>query len=1012
MKLKFKQQKFQADAAQAVVDVFDGQSKGGSNNYLMDIGNVDWQMHYTEDSSFLGMANRKLDSFFDDDRLLSQIRGVQIENSIKPSEKLEGDGINLSIEMETGVGKTYTYIKTIYELYENYGRSKFIIVVPSVAIREGVYKSFEVTEDHFASLYGQRIRYFIYDSSRLSDISNFASDSNINVIIMNYQAFNASFKKNASDSARKIFRELDEFNSRKPIDVIAKTNPILILDEPQSLEGKATKENLKRFNALFTLRYSATHKHPYNMVYKLDAVDAYNERLVKRIQVKGISQTSLTGTNGYIYFDSINISKSAPTANLEIEVKYKSSIKRKMIRVEEGDNLYIKSNELEAYLDGFTVSQIDGRDNSIEFTNGDRLYAGDVIGHADEDVIRRIQIRETIKSHLEKERDLYFKGIKVLSLFFIDEVANYRIYDDDNQAQNGIYADIFEEEYDRVFSSFQLKYEGEAYVKYLENFKAGTTHQGYFSVDKKGRIKNTKGESADDVSTYDLIMKNKELLLDRDPKKSPVRFIFSHSALKEGWDNPNVFQICTLKQSGSNIRKRQEVGRGLRLCVDENGERMDENVLGDSVQDVNSLTVVASESYEEFANTLQSEYYEDSSGRVRKITPDLFEGRILKNVDGAIIEVDRDLALNIYDRLRDYKYVDNQKLTESFYNDRKDGVINLGEEFEGVQDSIVGILDRVYDRDIDIIDERAKNVYAKVDEDKLYSKEFKELWSRINRKTYYTVKFSSADLIENSIHRIDEKLNIQPIKYKVRTGYIDKMTFDKKEFKKNLKEVNESSDQTYETTSSTRYDLVGKIAENTQLTRKDVVRILSGIKEGKFLYFKRNPEEFIIKVSDIINEEKASRIIQRLSYNLLEDRYDTTIFTEAKNKGQLGKDAVESEKGLFDFTIYDSIVEKDFSEKLDTRDEVAVYVKLPSSFFISTPVGKYNPDWAIAFYEGDVKYIYFVAETKGSIDSMQLRPIEHAKIKCAEEHFKKISSDKFKFAPVSSFEKLMDIVSK
>ena len=1011
MKLKFKQQKFQADAAQAVVDVFDGQPRAGSNNYLMDIGNVNWQMHYTEDSTFLGIANRKLDSFFDDERLLSQIRSVQIKNSLKPSEKLEGDGINLSIEMETGVGKTYTYIKTIYELYKNYGWSKYIIVVPSVAIREGVYKSFEVTEDHFASLYGKRIRYFIYDSSRLSDISNFASDSNINVIIMNYQAFNASFKKNASDSARKIFRELDEFNSRKPIDVIAKTNPILILDEPQSLEGKATKENLKRFNALFTLRYSATHKHPYNMIYKLDAVDAYNERLVKRIQVKGISQTSLTGANGYIYFDSINISKSAPTANLEIEVKYKSGVKRKMIRVKEGDNLYVKSNELESYLDGFTVSQIDGRDNSIEFTNGDRLYAGDVVGHADEDVIRRIQIRETIKSHLEKERDLYYKGIKVLSLFFIDEVSNYRIYDDNNVAHNGIYADIFEEEYEKVFKSFQLMHGGDEYIKYLENFDASSTHQGYFSVDNKGRIKNTRGQSNDDINTYDLIMKNKELLLDRDPKKSPVRFIFSHSALKEGWDNPNVFQICTLKQSGSNIRKRQEVGRGLRLCVDETGERMDENFLGDSVQEVNSLTVIASESYEDFASTLQNEYYEESSGRVRKITPDLFEGRVLKKVDGTKIDVDKYLALDIYVRLIDYKYVDDYKLTESFYDDKKAGALNLGEEYNDYQDSIIGLLDRIYDRDIDIINERTRNVYARVNEDKLYSKEFKELWSRINRKTYYTVKFNSNDLIENCIARIDEKLNIQTIKYKVRTAYIDKMTFDKKDFKKNLKEVNESSDQNYETTSSTRYDLVGKIAENTQLTRKDVVSILSGIREDKFLNFRKNPEEFISKVSDIINDEKASRIIQCLSYNLLEDRYDTTIFTEAKNKGQIGKDAVESKRGLFDFTIYDSSVEKYFSEKLDTRDEVAVYVKLPSSFYISTPVGKYNPDWAISFYEGSVKYIYFVAETKGSVNSLQLRPIENAKINCAKKHFEKISDEKVKFAPIDSFEKLMDIVS-
>lgn len=1011
MKLKFKQQKFQADAAQAVVDVFAGQGKK-QNKYIMDIDLHEKQMTVGEDIDFMGVANQKINPILSADKLLSQIRKVQIDNSIKPSEKLEGDGLNLSIEMETGVGKTYTYIKTMYELYEKYGWAKYIIVVPSVAIREGVYKSFEVTEDHFASLYGHRIRYFIYDSSKLSDISNFASDSNINVIIMNYQAFNSSYKGNASEAARKIFRELDEFNSRKPIDVISKTNPILILDEPQSLEGKATKERLKDFKALFTLRYSATHKYPYNMVYKLDAVDAYNERLVKRIQVKGISQTSLTGTNGYIYFDSINISKSAPTANLEIEVKYKSSIKRKMVRVEEGDNLYIKSNELEAYLDGFTVSQIDGRDNSIEFTNGSRLFAGDVVGQVDEDVIRRIQIRETIKSHLEKERDLYNRGIKVLSLFFIDEVANYRLYDEDNIAQNGLYADIFEEEYDNVFSSFQLKYGEDEYIEYLENFSAETTHQGYFSVDNKGRIKNTRGQSNDDISTYDLIMKNKELLLDRDPKKSPIRFIFSHSALKEGWDNPNVFQICTLKQSGSDMRKRQEVGRGLRLCVDENGERMDENVLGDSVQDVNSLTVVASESYENFAKTLQNEYYEDSNGRARKVNPDLFDGRIIRDAEGQEKEIDKDFALKIYDKLRDLKYVDDQKLTETFYKDKKSGLIDLGENLKDYQDSLINLLDRIYDKDIDIEDARARNVYAKLRDDKLKSQEFQKLWENINQKTYYVVDFDSDELVENCIAKINAVLNIQTIKYEVRTGYIKQLSIDKKDFRKNIKEVNEESIEPYGVTSTIKYDLVGKVAKETQLTRKDVVKILKGISEDKFLNYKKNPEEFISKVSQIINDEKAVKIIQHISYDLLEDRYDNEIFTEANLKGQLGKSAISSEKGIFDFTIYDSDIERNFSKKLDGRGEVAVYVKLPSSFYISTPVGKYNPDWAIAFKEGDIKHIYFVAETKGSNNSLQLRNIEIAKISCAKKHFERISGDKVRYGVVSSFGELLDIVSK
>lgn len=1011
MKLKFKHQKFQEDAAKAVVDVFDGQMKS-TNPYVMDLGTINRQQEFGDNPDFTGWANRKLDSFLTEGRLLENIRKIQNDNFIKRSDKLEGDGLNLTIEMETGVGKTYTYIKTMYELYEKYGWTKFIVVVPSVAIREGVHKSFEMTEDHFAAEYGHRIRYFIYDSSRLSEIDSFASDSKINVMIINHQAFNKTLSKSASAADLKIFRSLDEFGSRRPIDVIAATNPIMIIDEPQSVEGPKTKKNLKKFNALFTLRYSATHKDPYNMVYKLDAVDAYNNKLVKRIQVKGITQSALTGTNPYIYFDSLNISRSAPTANLEIEVKYKSSVKRKMVRVEEGDNLYIRSNELEAYLDGYTVSSIDGRDNSIEFTNGEVLYAGDVTGEVDEESIRRIQIRETIKSHLEKERDLYHRGIKVLSLFFIDEVANYRLYDDDNEAYNGLYADIFEEEYERVFSTFQLKFGDEDYIKYLEKFDPETTHQGYFSVDNKGRVKNTGGTSKADVDTYDLIMKNKELLLNRDPEKSPVRFIFSHSALKEGWDNPNVFQICTLKQSGSNIRKRQEVGRGLRLSVDENGERMDENVLGGQVQEVNSLTVVASESYEDFAKTLQKEYYDESSGRVRKVNTDFFKGRTIADESGNPVEIDSDLANKIFENLILMQYVRDQKLTESFYNDKDNDRINLGEDLKEYENSIVALLDKIYDKEIDIIDERSKNVEAKIDDDKLYSKEFKKLWEKINQKTYYTVKFNSQDLVENSIEKIDTRLSIKDISYDVGTGYIERLSHKKSEIGKNIKKVNEESDTSYQVKSTTKYDLVGKIAKETKLIRKDVVRILKGIKKDKFLNFRKNPEEFIGKVSALINEAKAVQIIQRISYDILDDAYTTDIFTEANVRGQLGKNAIKSEKGLFDFTIYDSDTEKEFSKDLDTRNEVAVYVKLPSSFFISTPVGKYNPDWAIAFYEKSVKHIYFVAETKGSLESLELRPVEQAKIKCAQLHFDKISSGDVKYSVVDSFEELLRIVSK
>ena len=473
--------------------------------------------------------------------------------------------------METGTGKTYTYIKTMYELNKRYGWSKFIIVVPSIAIREGVYKSFQITQEHFTEDYGKKIRFFIYNSSQLTEIDRFASDNSLNVMIINAQAFNARGK-----DARRIYMKLDSFRSRRPIDVIAKTNPILIIDEPQSVEGKQTKENLKGFNPLFTLRYSATHKKDslYNLIYRLDAMEAYNKKLVKKIAVKGIAQTGTTATEGYLYLEGINLFKEkSPTANLGFEVKQSAGVKAVVRKVEIGHNLYDRSGLLEQYRDGFTVTNIDGRDNSITFQNGIKLFAGDVKGAVNEQQLRRIQIRETILSHIERERMLYFRGIKVLSLFFIDEVAKYKQYDASGNAFNGSYADMFEEEYDDVVNSLQLKIGEDAYISYLQSITADKTHAGYFSIDKRknqfvdGKVERSTRESVD-TDAYDLIMKDKERLLSF---SEPVRFIFSHSALREGWDNSNVFQIYTLKQSDAETRKRQEVGRGLRLCVNQEG---------------------------------------------------------------------------------------------------------------------------------------------------------------------------------------------------------------------------------------------------------------------------------------------------------------------------------------------------------------------------------------------------------------------------------------------------------
>ena len=567
MKLQFKHQKFQADAAKAVVDVFAGQPFL-THSYMMDKGKG--QIVWNEEETFTGWSNARIVPELSDGLILEHLQKIQRNNQIAPSPKLEGH-FNLTIEMETGVGKTYTYIKTMYELNKQYGWSKFIIVVPSIAIREGVYKSFQMTQEHFAEEYGKKIRFFIYNSTQLTEIDRFASDSSINVMIINSQAFNAKGK-----DARRIYMKLDEFRSRRPIDIIAKTNPILIIDEPQSVEGKQTKENLKQFSPLITLRYSATHRSDsiYNMVYRLDAMEAYNKRLVKKIAVKGITESGSTATEGYVYLQSINLSKAAPTATIQFDFKGATGIRKVTKTVGIGFNLYDNSGNLDEYKVGFVVKFIDGRDDSVEFLNGIKIYAGDVIGKVSEEQLRRLQIRETILSHIERERQLFHKGIKVLSLFFIDEVDHYKCYDAAGQPYNGIFADMFEEEYQDIIGNMQLGFGDDDYIRYLDAIPASKTHAGYFSIDKKGHITNSKlsdkkEKTSDDIDAYDLIMRNKELLLDRDPKRSPVRFIFSHSALREGWDNPNVFQICTLKQSSSDVRKRQEVGRGLRLCVNQ-----------------------------------------------------------------------------------------------------------------------------------------------------------------------------------------------------------------------------------------------------------------------------------------------------------------------------------------------------------------------------------------------------------------------------------------------------------
>lgn len=1014
MKLKFKHQKFQADAAKAVVDVFNGQPYQSGMSYLIDKGYTKSRQQEL-DEDFIGFKNAKI--VLDDNRILENIQTIQRNNLIKPSESLEGK-YNLTVEMETGVGKTYTYIKTMFELHKAYGWSKFIVIVPSIAIREGVYKSFQITQDHFMEEYGEKIRFFIYNSAHLNQIDQFASDNKINVMIINSQAFNAKGK-----DARRIDMKLDEFRSRRPIDIIAKTNPILIIDEPQSVLGPTTLAAIKKFNPLMTIGYSATHRIPFNMVYRLDAMEAYNKKLVKKIAVKGISVSGQSGTDGYMYLQNINLSKDkSPTATLEFNVKGANGIKKTTRIVNEGFNLYQQSGCLEEYK-GYTVSRIDGRaaSNFVELSNGIKIEVGEVLGSkTDEKQIRRIQIRETIESHLERERQLFYKGIKVLSLFFIDEVAKYKDYQEADE--KGIYAHMFEDEYKRIVDSYVGELGDNEYIKYLKSITPESTHAGYFSIDKKsGRSVNSEikrgATSSDDIDAYDLIMKDKERLLDR---KEPVRFIFSHSALKEGWDNPNVFQICTLKESSAIVRKRQEIGRGLRLAVNQNGDRMDASLLGEDVHNINILTVIANESYNNFAKALQEELAEVVTDRPKEVNVELFEGKVLISTNGETQTIDRKLAQKLFNNFVRQEYVDdNGCLTEKYYEAKKAGTLKFPDEIKDCNDSVIKIMDTIYDiKGMLPEDARKNNVDIKINAGALDKKEFLALWNKINIKSIYAVDFDGQELIDKAIQTLNSKLEVSKIYVKITEGsmksidskqaLIEGNAFETKPNKSKIEVI--SSEGT-----NIKYDLVGKLVDETGLTRECIVKILTGIEKCVFDQFKQNPEEFIIKATNLINEQKATLIVQHIAYTKIDGKdgvYNTDIFTEPTLKGKLGVNAITTTKNIYDHLLYDSTGEKDFAQHLEESQDVVVYVKLPKGFYISTPVGKYNPDWAIAFNKEHVRHIYFIAETKGSMQTLELREIEQAKINCARKHFTAISDNDVQYDVVSNYSELITKVMR
>lgn len=1020
MKLQFKFQQYQTDAVDSVVDVFAGQPKHDGISYRVDPGR---RRRTGEESLYSDSGLRNAEIALTGAQLLENVHKVQRSRNLPLSAKVEDSKAapgapNLDVEMETGTGKTYVYIKTIMELNKRYGWSKFIIVVPSVAIREGVQKSFDVTAEHFQQLYGTKPRSFIYNSSQLHELERFSSDAGVQVMIINIQAFNSSGKDN-----RRIYDVLDDFQSRRPIDVIKANRPIVIIDEPQKIGADKSLVSLAEFNALMVLRYSATHKVEHTKVHRLDALDAYNQKLVKKIAVRGITVKGLAGSTAYLYVDAIEIGKGAnPRARVEIEVQTKTGIKRQVKRLDKGDNLHDISGGIEAYK-GLFITNIDANRDALELSNGDVVIAGQL---ADRDVTeetkRRIQIREVIRAHLDKERELFSRGIKILSLFFIDEVAKYRDYDREDTL--GDYARIFEEEYvairDDVLGELALDDSTAAHQEYLLRDDVRAVHEGYFSIDKKtkrqvdGKVSgrgDDKGQSTD-TDAYDLILKNKERLLSFE---EPVRFIFSHSALREGWDNPNVFVMGMLKKSDNTVSRRQEIGRGLRLAVDQHGERMDNPVV---VHDINELTVVTDESYTDFVTGLQKEIADSLASRPRKASVKFFTGKTIQTPSGESV-VEEALAQALYKYLIKNDYLnDDDTVSETYKQAKETGTLAepTSEVLRSVIDSVWPLVDALY-LDVKVIGEDGrKPKKIPLNEANFAKKEFQALWRRINHKAVYQVEFDSNELIRKCIQTLDSHLNVAAMQYVLIEG-LQKDALDAEDLT-NTAGFDQTRTRTHTETvtagSQVKYDLLGEITEKTQLTRRTVAAILGGVTPATFAKFRLNPEQFITEMARLVNEQKATVIVEHLSYDMLEDRFDSAIFTENQTKQDFTQAGDKLRKHVYDYVVTDSQIERDFVTEIDTSNEVAVYAKLPRGFFIPTPVGDYNPDWAIAFTEGSVKHVYFVAETKGSLSSLQLKGVENAKIECARKFFASINAKNGQdvtYDVVTDYSELMQLVT-
>ncbi|MBU1976751.1 MAG: DEAD/DEAH box helicase family protein [Nanoarchaeota archaeon] len=983
MKLKFDaNQQFQKDAIDSIVDIFDGQ----------ELRHSEFTAFRHNDTLFgamneLGYGN-KLDLTPED--LLKNVVAVQDRNKLPRSRNIidpEYDVPNYAIEMETGTGKTYAYTRTAFELNKKYGFSKFIVVVPSVAIREGINKSLEVTEEHFSELYpGQPIHYFIYNSTKLNEVRSFARSDAIEVMIINIDAFRKGYSDYGGDidlekKANVIHKPHEDFEDNPPIYSIQQTNPIVIIDEPQSVDNTdKAKEAIKSLNPLFVLRYSATHKNTYNLMYRLGPVEAHDHKLVKTIEVLSIQDDK----SDKAYVQLIKVSKSGSVTKAKVEINCLDmfgKVSKKEVMIKTGDDLYDYSNGNNVYNQHVIASiNIASGDEYIELEDGSIIRPNE---GGNDDEIKRAQIHNTIKAHLEKELVLVDKDIKVISLFFIDKVAHYREYEDvdgEVSVKKGKYAQMFEEEYAHLIQldKYKTLFNTEKTDSYVLNSKPEEVHDGYFSQDKKGILKDTAGTTLADEDAYTLIMKDKERLLSFD---TPLRFIFSHSTLKEGWDNPNVFQVCTLVETHDTMTKRQKIGRGLRLPVYSAGPKRGERALDEQF---NILTVVANESYESFAENLQMEIETETNTRFGVIDERLFE-HIIRNDE--IIGYDE--AKKIHDHLVQEGLVDRHgKATPELKNKIALGEFEMPEEYSDIKEDIELLIKSVTRR-LPILDANDR-VEFKLNKEVYLSNDFKELWNRIKHKTVYRLHFSPDELIEDATTAIKGMRPIKPnaivAKYVRLRVEREGITFD--EPNRIHKFVRENYRE------SVLPNLLSYVEQYTGLKRSSIVKIL--IDSGRLDEFYSNSQVFMEQVVEQINIAKRKLIIDGIEYEKIGDEtyWAQDMFEDEELIGYIKDNALPVDKSVYSHIVYDSTtIEKPFAERLNSDDDVKLFVKLPNWFKIDTPLGTYNPDWAIVLDKNGVERLYFVIETKGSILNEDLRALEINKIECGRKHFAAINDE-------------------